>query len=401
MAKSPRMLFEETQEAGLAACASLSSLSQGRVFSETEDDYRTCFQRDRDRIMYTNAFKNLQFKTQVFVVHEGDYYRTRLAHTLEVMQHARTFARVLQANEDLVEAVALAHDLGHTPFGHAGEEILNHLLTDYGGFDHNLHSLRVVDQLEERYPEFHGLNLTWETREGLARHSTRYDHSLAPEEFSKWPQPGLEAQIVNLSDSLAFVAHDLDDALRVSLVCWDDLNHLEIPLIEQILREIKLEEAKQGQFPRQMREYRLIRHLIYYFNEDCILQSQQNLAELKPGSPTELRRLDGPVIALSEERSHDLQLLQNFLFDEVYKHPTVLMMAEKGKLILEKLFQRFWANPQLLPVNIRPEDNYQDETMLAGVIRDYLAGLTDRQAMDLYEMMFTPYTKVFSSGFTR
>ncbi len=392
--------MEALEEKALAPYASKSGASSGRKHPETEDAYRTCYQRDRDRILYTAAFKNLQFKTQVFVVHEGDFYRTRLAHTLEVMQHGRTFARVLRANEDLVEAIALGHDLGHAPFGHAGEEILAELLRDYGGFDHNLHSLKVVDALEERYPDFPGLNLTQETREGLARHLTRFDNPALPVEFTGYPQPGLEAQIVNLSDALSFAAHDLEDALRVGLVGWEDLIGLEIPLFTEILAGIGAEEKEAGRFTPQMRCYRLIRHLIYAFNEDCILRSRQNLERLKPKSPDAVRQLNQPVVELSPARSKELEMLISYLYDQVYKNPVVLMMAEKGKLILERLFRRFWANPQLLPASVwRKSGKMAGENVKAELIGDYLAGLTDRQAMDIYEMMFEPYTKVMGYGF--
>ena len=405
MANLSRQKMEENEEKILAPFASKSGQTGGRRFVEEEDSYRTCFQRDRDRIMYTTAFKNLQFKTQVFLVHEGESYRTRLTHTLEVMQHARTFARVLGANEDLVESISLAHDLGHTPFGHAGEEILSLLLKDYGGFDHNLHSLRVVDYLEERYPAFPGLNLTYETREGLARHLTRYDNPNIPPEFQIDLQPSIEAQIVNISDALAFAAHDLDDALKVGLVSWDDVTSLGIPLIKQIESEIISEEKVSGVFSAQMKHYRLIRHLIYHFNEDCILSSSQNLDQFKLRTVEDLKGLSKPTISLSHERQRDLEMLNSFLFDQVYKHPMVLMMAEKGKLILEKLFGRFWSNPQLLPSSVRQKAGkigvpaHIDENTKATLICDYLAGLTDRQAMDIYEMMFEPYTKVMSFGF--
>ena len=394
-----RVYLEGLENQHLAGYAAKASLSAGRSFTENEDDYRTCYQRDRDRIIYSTAFKNLQFKTQVFVAHEGDYYRTRLTHTLEVMQHAQTFARVLRVNADLVEAIALAHDLGHAPFGHAGEEVLAELFLDYGGFDHNLHSLKVVDLLEERYPDFPGLNLTWETREGLARHLTRYDHPQVPSEFQLSTQPGIEAQIVNAADSLAFAAHDLDDALRIGLVAWEELNELPIPIIQEIVAEIKLEEAKKGCFSLQMRVSRLVRQLINYFNIDCLVQSEKNLLELKVDAASTIRQLAEPVIMLSEIRQADLDLLLSFLYNQVYKHPTVLMMAEKGKLIIEKLFRRFWENPELLPIKVYQRKQKLDNNAKAALILNYLVSLTDRQTMDLYEMMFTPYTKIIGGGF--
>lgn len=400
MEKTPRDIYEDHEDIILASYASKAKYSRGRKYAKEDDDYRTCYQRDRDRIMYTTAFKKLQYKTQVFVVHEGDFHRTRLTHTLEVMQHARTFARVLRANEDLVESIALAHDLGHAPFGHAGEEVLAELLQDFGGFDHNLHSLRIVDDLERRYPDFPGLNLTFETREGLARHLTRFDQPKFPVEFAATPQAGIETQIVNISDSLAFAAHDLDDALRVGLVAWEDLQASGIPMITEIMAAINAEEKKAGLFSLPMKTFRLNRHLINRFNTDLIIQTQSNINGCVLHSAEEVRSLPEPVVSLSPDCYRDLQLLIEFLYHQVYKHPTVLMMAEKGKMILEKLFKRFKDNPKLLPASLWEKGrNIEDRAYLAPLIGDYLAGLTDRQAMDIYEMMFEPYTKVMSYGF--
>jgi dGTPase len=398
MEKTPRMIYEDNEDFILAPYASKAKSSRGRSYPEPEDDYRTCYQRDRDRIIYTAAFNKLQYKTQVFVVHEGDYHRTRLTHTLEVMQHARTFARVLRVNEDLTEAIALAHDLGHAPFGHAGEEVLADLLKDFGGFDHNLHSLRIVDYLERRYPDFPGLNLTFETREGLARHLTRFDQPKFPAEFVVHTQAGMETQIVNIADSLAFAAHDLDDALRVGLVAWEDLRDSGNPLINEIMAGIAAEGEKVGPFSLQMKTFRLNRHLINRFNTDLIIRTQSNVTGCNVNSAAEIRSMEQPVVELSTECSHDLKLLIEFLYNQVYKHPTVLMMAEKGKMILEKLFRRFWNKPELLPASLRNND-LADDSSKALLIGDYLAGLTDRQAMDIYEMMFEPYTKVMSYGF--
>jgi dGTPase len=400
MEQNPRRVHENYEEVTLAPYASKAKNSKGRTFGEQEDDYRTCYQRDRDRIIYTTAFKKLQYKTQVFVVHEGDFHRTRLTHTLEVMQHARTFARVLRVNEDLVESIALAHDLGHAPFGHAGEEILADLLKDFGGFDHNLHSLRIVDDLERRYPDFPGLNLTFETREGLARHLTRFDQPKFPAEFAVYPQASIETQIVNISDSLAFAAHDLDDALRVGLVAWEELQNSGILKIQEIMSAITGEEKKAGQFSSQMKTFRLNRHLINHFNTDLIIQTQIKLSENQLSTDAQVRSMEQPVVLLSQNCAQDLKLLIEFLYHQVYKHPTVLMMAEKGKMILEKLFRRFWDNPKLLPASVREKGRSDmDNGNLAMIIGDYLAGLTDRQAMDVYEMMFEPYTKVMSYGF--
>jgi dGTPase len=234
----------------------------------------------------------------------------------------------------------------------------------------------------------------------LARHLTQYDNPEIPQEFQVDLQPSIEAQIVNISDGLAFAAHDLDEALKIGLVNWEDVTSLEIPIIKQIEAEIVNEEKASGTFPMQMKIHRLIRHLIYNFNEDCILSTSRNLEQLRPNSVNDLKSLAEPVVALSPERFRDLAMLNSFLYDQVYKNPMVLMMAEKGKMILEKLFKRFWDNPQLLPVRVwQKSGKMTGENTKAMLIRDYLASLTDRQAMDIYEMMFEPYTKVMSFGF--
>src|SRR4030043_892489 len=236
-----REQIEDKEEQYLASYATKSKRSMGRTLHGNEDDpYRTCFQRDRDRILYSTAFKRLQYKTQVYLTHEGDFYRTRLTHTLEVVQHAKTFARVFRANEDLCEAIALAHDLGHAPFGHAGENTLNEIMKDYGGFEHNFQSLRIVDLLEKRYLQYDGLNLCFETREGLARHSTHYDSPKIPREFKAYPFPSIEAQIVNISDPLAFCAHDLEDGLAAGLIeNYLDLKSLNLSFMDEILDKVK------------------------------------------------------------------------------------------------------------------------------------------------------------------
>lgn len=365
-----------------------------RKYSEPEDEYRTSFQRDRDRVIYSSAFRRLQYKTQVFVVHEGDFYRTRLTHTLEVMQHARTLARVLRVNEDLVEAISLAHDLGHPPFGHAGELELKEIMKDFGGFDHNLQSLRIVDELEKRYPDFPGLNLCWETREGLARHHTAFDNPRLPEEFQKYPQPGIEVQIVNISDELAFCAHDLDDALRVGILTEEQLMESENKIWRRMFERAKKEESSD----RELRRKRAVRHLIEYLNVDVINQTEKNIQEKRVNSPEEVKCLDEPLVNFSPGQKSEFENLRNFLRNKVYNNPVVLMMTEKGRKILRNLFLVYVKDPRLLPRGFQEKIISQgDEKTKYQVICDYISGMTDRFAMDTYQMMFEPYEKVLMS----
>ncbi len=392
---------------GLAPYASKSAESRGRRHHEDEesDPFRTCFQRDRDRIIYSTAFRRLQYKTQVFVVHEGDFYRTRLTHTIEVMQHARTLARNLDANEDLAEAIAFAHDIGHPPFGHAGEERLQSLMKGYGGFEHNLQSLRIVDRLEKRYPMFDGLNLTFETREGIARHETKYDTCPPPEEFSEWRQPSIEAQIVSMADQLAFCAHDLDDALGVGIITVDGLeeegNELWAKVYRRACKELEpvgLASARR----REMINRRSVRHLIDLLNRDVVSQTQHNIREQGVTDAVSLRQAREPVVALSPATRVSFDALSSFLESQVYNNPVVTMMVEKGKLIVQKLFEAYMRNSKLLPEITRerlPKGPASDAER-AQVICDYIAGMTDRFAMDVYEMMFQPYEKVLM-GFKR
>lgn len=382
-----RLIYEEIERRILAPYATLAAGSLGRRHPEGPDEYRTAFQRDRDRILYSTAFRRLQYKTQVYVVHEGDAYRTRLTHTLEVMQHARTLARVLRANEDLTEAIALGHDLGHAPFGHGGEEELNRLLAGQGGFEHNRQSLRLVDLLERRYLGFPGLNLSYETREGLARHATVYDQPALDTEFAGTPFPGLECQIVNVADQLAFCAHDLDDALRSGLITLSDLQETGPTLAAAILAAVPMRE------PLELRRRLLVRGVIDHLSRTVIQETQSRLATSRVDSPAAVRSYQQPLAGLPVQEAERLRELNAFLHREVYEHPSVLVMATKGQAVLRELFGRFLAEPRLLPRSTQAR-MAEGQDSPARVICDYLAGMTDRHAVLVHQKMFDPATPV-------
>lgn len=383
-----RLFFEESERRSLAPYACRAADSRGRRYEEgPPDEYRTAFQRDRDRILYSTAFRRLQYKTQVYVIHEGDAYRTRLTHTLEVMQHARTIARVLRANEDLTEAVALGHDLGHAPFGHGGEEELDLLLAGEGGFEHNRQSLRQVDLLERRYRDFPGLNLCHETREGLARHATYYDRPAPDGEFAATPFPSLECQIVNLADTLAYCAHDLDDALRSGLISLADLEEADLALPARVLSGIG------GNGPLELRHRLLVRGVIDRLTRAVIQESLRRLEASGVDSPAAVRAHSSPLAGLPEEEAGELAALNGFLHRAVYEHPGVLAAAAKGRAVLRELFQRFLETPRLLPRSTQKRLAGGDDGA-ARVIGDYLAGMTDRHALLVYQKIVDPTVPV-------
>ncbi len=386
-----RQLLQERERRTLAPYATLS-LKAKRRYPEPEDPYRTPFQRDRDRIIYSSSFRRLQYKTQVFLIHEADFYRTRLTHTLEVMQHARTLARSLGANEDLVEAISLVHDVGHPPFGHAGEKALSELMEGHGGFNHNLQGLRVVDELEKRYTEFPGLNLCYQTREGIARHHTTYDEVPLQEEFSSYPQPAIETQIVSIADELAFCAHDLDDGLRVNLVNEEILDASKNGIWEEIIKRARKEVKNRD---KQLLYRRAVRHLIEICNVEVINYTRKKIKELGIKTEEDLRQAPEAVVSLPPQTKKEMDSLRKILEKQVYFHPDVVMMTEKGKNIIKKLFQAFRENPRLLPREVQEKIERDPERKLR-YICDYIAGMTDRFAMDTYEMLFQPYVKVLS-----
>jgi dGTPase len=391
-----REQLETIEESTLAAYASKSAQSIGRTLHGDEpDEFRTAFQRDRDRILYSKAFKDLQYKTQVFLISEGDFYRTRLTHSLEVAQHARTLARALRLNEDLCEAIAYAHDLGHAPFGHTGESTINELMKKDGGFEHNMQSLRIVDLLEKKYNAYDGLNLCFETREGIARHSTVYDHPIVSGEFRKYPSPTLEAQIVNIADPLAYCAHDLEDALTAGYLSMNDIPKMENPLVDQVLK--KCEERYPG-FDKAdtiIRARLLVRTLIEGTNIMVIKQTHDNLRRLKIKNTQEVRKVGIPIVTAPNQDWTHFNQLKNFLFENVYKRPQVCIMNEKGRLIISRIFNHLEEKPDMLPGVFRSRFiPTKDKKTRRRIIADYLSGMTDRYAMDLYQMMFEPYEKI-------
>ena len=375
-----RQKLEELEDRALAPYGIRSKNSKGRAFPEDEPSYRTVFQRDRDRILHTTAFRRLEYKTQVFIVSEGDYYRTRLTHTLEVAQIGRTLARALGANEDLVEAICLAHDIGHSPFGHSGENILNRLMQDHNGFDHNKQSLRIVTKLAKRYPEFPGLNLTWETREGIVKHETEYDISEASD-YNPDLRGHLEAQIANIADELAYSAHDLDDGLRSGMITTLMLEG--ITLWEIMLESVGLRNAQLDELNR----HRLIRRLIGLEITDMVKTTSQRLRESGAASVEDLQRLDYNVASFSEDMHRRNRELKDFLYNNLYRHHRVTRMQDKAERVISDIFQAYQREPAMLPHHIQKRI---DKVGLERTICDYIAGMTDRYAIEEHSKLFDP-----------
>jgi len=361
--------WEEAER--LAPFAVRSVESRGRIHSEPDHPYRTAFQRDRDRIVHARAFRRLEYKTQVFVYREGDHYRNRLTHTLEGSQISRTIARALRLNEDLAEAVALAHDLGHTPFGHAGERVLSDLMRNHGGFDHNRQSLRIVDLLEDRYPTFRGLNLTSETREGILKHGCRWEHPVPVPELAS--QPSLEAQVVDVSDEIAYTNADLDDGLRSALLSTELLSGVGL------WRETRAQVVSElGDVAEAVLHAQTVRAIINRLVTDLVESSAARLAESGVASVEDVRRTERPLIGFSAEIERGKRELKSFLYDNLYHHPRVLEMSDNGARILSDLFKVFGDDPSLLPDHVC--DRFAEDGE-ARAIADYTAGMTDRFAM--------------------
>lgn len=378
--------IKDFEDRFLAPYAMKSHKSKGRAHKEPEHPYRSCYQRDRDRIIHSAAFRRLEYKTQVFVNHEGDYYRTRLTHTLEVAQISRTIASALRLNTDLTEAIALAHDLGHTPFGHSGEDALNELMAKYGGFNHNLQSLRVIDRLEQRYPDFPGLNLTWEVREGVAKHISKFDKPVRIKELAPDEMPSLEAQIVDIADEIAYDNHDLDDGLTSELIKESDLQKLEI--WDNISQRIN---RKNASLEQETKKYLIIRSLIDLEVTDLIGETEKKLGKLKIKTQAAIKRHAKSLVSFSQPTLKLRKPLRQFLMDKLYHHYRVVRMSNKAKRFIEQLFKVYVKNPQALPAHI------QKRVALDGVRRvvcDYVAGMTDRYALDEYKKLFDPYEKV-------
>lgn len=382
-----RAVQEQRERSFLAGYASLSEKSRGRVHPEEECPYRTAFQRDRDRIIHSKAFRRLEYKTQVFAYYEGDHYRTRLTHTLEVAQIARSIAQYLGANEDLTHAIALAHDLGHTPFGHAGEHSLHELMHDNGGFEHNSQSLRVVDYLEARYPEFPGLNLTYETRAGIIRHSTIYDR--APEaliaEFMTEPNPSLEAQIVNLADEIAYNCHDIEDGLRSGFFDESDLAELDIwNRVTFILKE------RYPCLDKNTFRYQCTRFLIDMLIRDLVKETEERLSSNNYRTSEEITAADSPTAVFSTEMQLWKEQLNKFLYRRFYTHHKIMRMQYKANRLLRDLFQEYVGRPSQLPPPVQ-ERIASEPLPPERIVCDYIAGMTDRFALDEHRKLFLPY----------
>jgi dGTPase len=383
----------------LASYASRPDESRGRLHSEPESGTRSVFQRDRDRIIHSAAFRRLQYKTQVFVYHEGDHYRTRLTHSLEVAQIARSLARALGLEEDLAEALALAHDLGHTPFGHAGEEALDAVMAPFGGFSHNDQTLRVLTRIERRYAGFDGLNLTWETLEGTVKHNgpllgvagakqlpptiadyvSRHDLELAT-----WPSA--EAQVAALADDIAYDNHDIDDGLRAGLFTLTDL--AEVPLIGPVLAEVmsrypRLEETRTV--------HETIRRLIDRMVGDVVAESRRLIGEARVTSVAQIRYLGQAVIGFSPAMREHERFLRGFLFERMYRHYRVNRMSSKARRIVQELFALLLNEPQCLPTEWRRQAGGPGEPATARIVADYIAGMTDRFALDEHYRLFDRY----------
>lgn len=370
----------------LAPYAAKSGESQGRHHNETEHAYRTAFQRDRDRIVHTRAFRRLEYKTQVFVNHEGDYYRTRLTHTLEVSQIGRTIARALALNEDLTDTICLAHDLGHTPFGHSGQDIMAELMKKYGGFEHNHQSFRIVTLLEKPYPTFDGLNLSYEVLEGIMKHSSQYD---LPDgtPLMKQGYPSLEAQICNIADEIAYNNHDVDDGLKSGLIEIGDLKDVELWEDHfQIIRK------KYPDLPLK-RQFRLtVKAIINELVSDLIANTAKNIQGKNIKSFEDIKQNGKNIVDFSENAKKRNSELKKFLFRKLYRHYRVERMAEKAKRILSELFHAYLKNPNIIPQEFKNE--YKSDEPLERIVCDYVAGMTDRYAVNEYSKLFDPYAKV-------
>ena len=384
--------MNDVNEAVLAPYAAHDAQSRGRRYPEPRPEFRSEFQRDRDRIIHSNAFRRLVYKTQVFVNHEGDLYRTRVTHSIEVAQIARSVALALRLNEPLTEAICLAHDLGHTPFGHAGQDALNECMREYGGFEHNLQSLRVVDELEERYAAFRGLNLTFECREGILKHcSLRHARELGElgERFLKRHQPGLEAQIANLADEIAYNNHDVDDGIRAQLI--------DVSALRSVSMFRRQHDAVAEQYP-DLSERRLvhetIRRMINYIVVDFIRATQAQLRAVQPRSIEEVRAHREPLAVLSDDCREEHLELKAFLREHVYRHYKVLRMTSKARRVVQQLFEAFASDISLMPTEHREHAVQAETTYGAGgrarAVADYIAGMTDRYAILEHRRLFDP-----------
>jgi dGTPase len=378
-----RQELETQEEQSLAPYAQFSSKSKGRQYPEPEHPYRTAYQRDRDRVIHCSAFRRLQYKTQVFVNHEGDYYRTRITHTLEVAQIARSIARSLGLNQDLTEAVALAHDLGHTPFGHSGEKVLNGIMKDDGGFEHNAQSYRIVTHLEDRYPDFRGLNLTYEVLEGVDKHRTRYDRPGGDGE-----QYTLEAQIVDLSDEIAYSSHDIDDGLTSGLLDPEGL--AQIVLWRKNSENVK---ARHPQLAKDKVKYQTVRLIIDELVTNLLDETLKRIEKFGIKTVDDVRRAPEEIAAFSNESRKDFLEMKAYLFQNMYRHQRVTRVEAKASKVIQELFKLYENDPSILPANTLEKIKNKLEPTRR-IICDYIAGMTDRYAIEEHEKLTNPSIRV-------
>lgn len=373
----------------LAKYACDPAQSRGRLYPENESAFRSCFQRDRDRIIHCSAFRRLKHKTQVFVEHEGDFYRTRLTHSIEVAQVARTLSGVLGLNSELTEAVALAHDLGHTPFGHTGEDALGRLMAPYGGFDHNAQAIRIVTHLERHYAEFDGLNLTWDTLEGIAKHNGPVTGELpyaladynALHDLELHTHASAEAQVAALADDIAYNHHDIHDGLRAQL--FDQEEVAELPILRDCYAEV---DRIYPTTDRYRRRHEALRRFFGVMVEDVIAETRRNLAEIDPQSVDDVRLCGRAVARFSDSVWKDLKVLRKFMFDKMYRAPSVMVVRKEVTKVVDELFPHYLAHPDLLPPRwqVDVERCGTDRTALARVVSDYVSGMTDRYAIEIH-----------------
>jgi dGTPase len=377
--------LERREQETLAPYAVKSAQSGGRNYPEDESPFRLAFQRDRDRIVHSTAFRRLEYKTQVFVNHEGDHFRTRLTHTLEVAQIARTITRSLRLNEDLTEAIALAHDLGHPPFGHAGERAMNEMMQPYGGFEHNQQSLRIVEVLEDRYPDFPGLNLTWETCDGLKKHQPRFLPSILNSSAAA-VAPSLEAQIADYADEIAYNNHDIDDGLTSQMIELESLR--EVPLWEEHFLAI---QCRSRQARRKIQWRQTVRAIINSLVLDLCAETVRRLTSACLTKPADVRHAPQPLVGFSQAMAHKNGELKLFLLEHLYRHYRVIRMAEKARRIVHDLFKTYADSPRQMPPSFATRMATEG---MPRVVCDYIAGMTDRFALEEHRKLFDPHARV-------
>jgi dGTPase len=379
-----RKALEDREDRFLAPYGMRSAKSRGRRHLEPDDPNRTCYQRDRDRVIHSSSFRRLEYKTQVFVNHEGDNYRTRLTHSLEGAQIGRSVARSLALNEDLTECLVLGHDLGHTPFGHSGEKVMAELMADHGGFEHNRQTLRILEVLEERYPKFPGLNLTWEIREGIIKHQPDSDVR-APAEYAPGEAPTLEAQLVDFVDEIAYNNHDIDDGLSSGMITVEKIR--AVTLFREAHEEVVAERIRGERLMR----HQTVRRIISRCTHDLVVTSLKNVRDAKVASVEDVRRAGRRLVGYSPDMARLVKELKDFLFTNLYRHYRVVRMGDKAGRILRDLFLSYVGEPLQLP------PHYQDRIPRDGVQRvvcDYIAGMTDRFAVDEHRKLFDPMVRV-------